>query len=139
MTPRLAAFRTSAAALAPHATHPWLARHRFAVLDHESVPPPKRPTDPPPASAEPAIKGTAYLVVEWIGRWSLPDSDHGGAHPGPYATRQDAANAIRAAVQWEARGEDRKRAKARHAIVPVEWPAHAPVMPERMKRRITEV
>ena len=37
---------------------------------------------------------TKYLILEWVGRWIIPDHAHGGAHPGPFDLQGDAQKEI---------------------------------------------
>lgn len=78
----------------------------------------------------------SYLILEWLGRWALPDPDHGGIQPGPYTSEGEALVTLLAYAtrEYEACLRNvpqeaeirRERVLAHHKIVACDWPTEGP-------------
>ena len=79
-----------------------------------------------------------YIILEWVGRWIVPDTNHGGAPSKLFRLESDARKALVNYLDKQWRREDyaqedlayyeRERAIAeeRHCIVPISWPLTGP-------------
>lgn len=77
---------------------------------------------------------TRHLILEWIGRWALPDHAHGGIDPGPYISERSAKASIeqyarRQADGWLGQGVDDafiereyRLCLGRHCSIEAPWP-----------------
>ncbi len=59
-----------------------------------------------------------WIILEWVGRWTIPTTSGGGVPCGPYESRELAEQTVTECVDAESRW--------RHAVVEVPWPKFAP-------------
>lgn len=73
----------------------------------------------------------AFIIMEWIGKWSLPHKDCGGwVNAGPYATEAAAQASLTKALDAQYNGadplvyaaDDRELTERRHKIVAISLP-----------------
>ncbi len=66
-----------------------------------------------------------WLILEWSGRWDIPDHWHGGIWAGPYTSKALAEEAVVNHAELEAEGSDeydKKSYISRHIVISVYWP-----------------
>lgn len=61
-----------------------------------------------------------WIILEWVGRWGVPDPNHGDCPPGPF---QSYAAAEQRLTEY---ADERDRVRRIHRIVAVDWPVISP-------------